>query len=107
MLGIMSHEILPFLLALTIALSWAICIPLLLARWSGIDLPLNPFKRRRVKTSIERYITEVGVLTFGVGMLIFDLCDRYIRWKMFGGPSDRLTPEQIVGSVLGCLIAGV
>jgi hypothetical protein len=50
---------------------------------------------------------QIGLLSFGIAMLIFDLSDRYLRWKLYGNPSDQLSTEHILGSIISCLFAGL
>jgi len=104
----MSHQILPFSLALSLGLLWVIYMPRVVLRLSGIAVPWSPFRRLLpVSGNLARFVLQVGVLTVGIACLIFDLSNRYIRWAMYGNPSDRITTGHVIEQVLGCLFVGI
>lgn len=105
----MSHHILPFTFALFLALLWVIYMPRVVLRLSGVAVSWNPFRRllQVRKVTLGKYILEVGLLTVGVACLTFDLSNRYMRWTMYGNPSDRLTFGRLTEVILGCVFVGV
>ena len=102
----MRHEILPFSAALLLGLVWAVFSWRLLIRISGTAAPWNPLKLIRVRLSLGQNVS-VGVLSWGVSMCIFDLADRYIRWRLYGSPSDQLTLERFFPILFSSLFGGV
>ena len=86
----MVHEILPFLIALIPALFWiAFCVPALF-RLGGIAVPLIPWKRRELRLTANQSIFWEGIVSWGVSMLLFDLTDRYVRWRLYGRFEDYI-----------------
>lgn len=107
----MTHEVLPFLIALTLGVCWMILGIPLCFRMFGISLPLNPRKRSSVKLSFEQTVFVSGVLYWGVSMFIFHNADIYVRWWLYGSP--MVPPplsgfaESLLEAVIGGLIFGL
>ncbi len=102
----MSHEVLPYGVAITLAGVWALMVPRLVLRCAlGPKVPLNPFKRQNV----ELRPRDSGFLygfCFATAMASFDLTLRYSRWWIYGNPSDRPGLSQIVEVVFTSLLSG-
>jgi hypothetical protein len=102
----MSHEILPYGIAIVLALAWGLVVPrLVLRRAFGPGVPLNPFKRQKVELAPRDEAALAG-LVFATSMVIFDLTLRYSRWWLYGNVSDRPRVEQIVEAVFTSLLSG-
>ena len=46
------------------------------------------------------------MLGIGVGLFIFDLADRYIRWKLYGNPSDQPQFQNVIELLYSSLLGG-
>ena len=107
----MTHEVLPFLIALTLGVCWMIIGVPLCFRMFGVSLPLNPRKRPSVKLSFEQRVFVDGVLYWGVSMFIFHNADIYIRWWLYGSPMVARPlsgfAESLLEAVLGGFIFGL
>lgn len=48
-----------------------------------------------------------GLLNFAIPVFIFSVSDVYIRWKLYGSPSDRFTYEMLFDKLATASICGV
>jgi hypothetical protein len=72
----------------------------------GIAAPWNPLKRIPARLSPGQNFF-VGALSFGGSMCLFDLSDRYIRWRLYGSPFDQVTLVRFFSIIASCMFAGV
>jgi hypothetical protein len=101
----MNHEILAFSAALLLGLLWAVFSARLLLRMSGTPASWNLLKSLRARLSGGHHLL-LGVLSFGGSLLIFDLADRFILWRLYGIESEQLTPDRFFRVLVGDLFAG-
>jgi len=103
----MRHEILPFGIAMVLALAWGMfALWLLRRRVLGPGTSLNPFQRRIRNFTFGQSLYE-GVAVFGLSLAIFDVTDRYFRLKLYGVGADRLTVAAVVTELIWSLFGGV
>jgi hypothetical protein len=103
----MTHEILPFLLALPLPLLWIFFAIPLIYRLLGDSVPLNLRKRWSVKRSPEQSIFLDGVLYWAIPMFGFRMTDLCLRWRLYGNPADHPTSADLVNEVFASVLGGV
>jgi hypothetical protein len=69
-------------------------------------MSMSPWKRRKVKLSFTHWVFLEGVLSFGVGIFIFNATNDYLQWMSSRTPSERPTVFHFVVSMFFWAIAG-
>ncbi len=102
----MNHQVLPFVFALILALVWAYLSSRLLLRSPDGKISWSPINRRgKEPIGFEAHF-GFGMLGIGVGLFILDLADRYIRWKLYGNPSDQPQLQNVIELLYSSLLGG-
>jgi hypothetical protein len=101
-----TREILPFVAALVAIALWSFLMIPLLLRLLGVPISMNPRKRGKLKWDLRQSML-FGVLVWGVGMIIANVTNKYISWKLTGTPSDQLTLLGFGRLVLTWTLGGV
>ncbi len=103
----MNHQFFPFVLASVLALAYVYLSSRILLRRKGEKISWKPVSWKYMpKTEIQDHLVQ-GVLGFGVGIFIFDLADRYIRFRFYGNPSDKLHVAGVIQVLCSALLGGV
>ena len=100
-----SHEVVTFVIAALPPYVWMLLVTWLFARRLRQPIPLNPFKRTRLRLRMDlgQHIL-LGVLSFGVSLAMFDLTDRWLRWKLYrDGPFVGSVDDWIDAIAIGVL----
>jgi hypothetical protein len=100
------HDFLPELAAFTAVALWSLLSAPLLIRLLGVPISINPIKRGKLKWDLRQSLL-IGVVVFGVGMILFGVTYKYFTWKLTGNPSDQLTLLGFRGLVLKWSLGGV
>jgi len=100
-----SHEVVTFVIAALPPYVWTLLVTWLFARRLRQPIPLNPFKRTRFKLRMDLgQQAFLGVVSFGVPLALFDLTDRWLRWKLYrDGPFVGSVDDWIDAIAIGVL----
>ena len=91
-----ARQVLSVLIPISLAAVWILFVPPLLFRLFGISLPLNPWKRRRIKLSLAQGVFLTGILSYGAAIFIATATLEYFDWKLTGGSPAPLNSGRLI-----------
>jgi hypothetical protein len=102
----MTHLILPSFIALVPSMLWVSLLGPLLLRSPGVPVPLNWQERKHMQMRLDQSVL-LGVIGWGVGVMIFHMTSVCIRWSLYRTPADQPTIWRFAEVVLQWTLAGI